>query len=200
MFLNCVVYPKYILALLDLDPSKLSLRWCFGPANTLQRPWFKNECGYQCAGSGKAWQFILTGLPAQPKGNTHKTRKAYGTVMLYGGTIWLSSCLPVYDINAHAVFPWHSALQTFLHRTMWLYFLFPLPFKKKKDKHLPLSERIFVRLLAWLPLSICCLIYSFITLLPIICFYCPPSPTHVQITPVSLWMSFPVILWLDSWQ
>lgn len=86
-------------------------------------------------------------------------------------------------------------------RTMWLYFLFPLPFKKKKQgKHVRSSKHILVLLLAWLPLSICCLIYSFITPFPVIFFYCPPSSTRAQITPLSLWMSFPVILWLESWR
>lgn len=79
-------------------------------------------------------------------------------------------------------------------------FLYPLKKKKKKGKHIRSSKHILVLLLAWVPLSICCLIYSFITLFPIIFFYCPPSSTRVQITPLSLWMSFPVILWLESWR
>lgn len=94
-------------------------------------------------------------------------------------TLFMSSCVPY--IRACCI-PWLSAIETFLH------FVPTHPF-----------ERIFVCLLAWHPLSVCCLIYSFITVLPIISFYCPPSSTRVQITPVSLWMSFPVILWLESW-
>lgn len=75
---------KNTFPLFDLDPSELPVRvlsWFTHPGDIDLRAnininvpvlWF--------------WS-ILTGLSGQPEGNTHKTQKGYGTVMLHGGTI-----------------------------------------------------------------------------------------------------------------